>query len=134
MTGLSQRAWAIIDLARELIALAEVQEEHPDLAGDAVAQREVQARHAALQGQLEEEIRRAFDNATWYQKNRKPQQWFHAELNNVASELAGRRFPQSPRLNNELLNRVKPSSNAVAAQNAFAAGHGIAGRYCPIGD
>jgi hypothetical protein len=119
VTGLSQRAWAIIDLARELIALAEVQEEHPDLAGDAVAQREVQARHAALQGQLEEEIRRAFDNATWYQKNRQPQQWFHAELNNVASELAEKRFPQSPRLNNELLNRVKPSSNAVAAQNAL---------------
>ncbi|MFC4724988.1 ATP-binding protein [Glycocaulis abyssi] len=119
VTGLSQRAWAITDLARELIALAEVQEEHPDLAGDAVAQREVQARYAALQGQLEEEIRRAFDNATWYQKNRQPQQWLHAELNNVASELAGRRFPQSPRLNNELLNRVKPSSNAVAAQNAL---------------
>ena len=119
VTGLSQRAWAIIDLARELIALDEVREEHPDLAGDAVAQREVQARHAALQGQLEEEIRRAFENATWYQKNRKPQQWFHAELNNVASELAERRFPHSPRLNNELLNRVKPSSNAVAAQNAL---------------
>ena len=119
VTGLSQRSWAIIDLARELIALAAVREEHPDLAGDAVAQREVQARHDALQGQLEEEIRRAFDNATWYQKNRKPQQWFHAELNNVASELAERRFPQSPRLYNELLNRVKPSSNAVAAQNAL---------------
>ena len=119
VTGLSQRAWVVIDLARELIALAEVQDEHPDLTGDAVAQRELQARHAALQGQLEEEIRRAFDNATWYQMNRKPQQWFHNELNNVASELAGRRFPQSPRLNNELLNRVKPSSNAIAAQNAL---------------
>ena len=118
-TGLSQRAWAITDLARELIALSEVQEEHPDLAGDAVAQREVQARQAVLQGQLEEEIRRAFDNATWYLKNRKPQQWLHAELNNVASELASTRYPNSPRLNNELLNRIKPSSNAVAAQNAL---------------
>lgn len=118
-TGLSQRAWAITDLARELIALSEVQEEHPDLAGDAVAQREVQARQAVLQGQLEEEIRRAFDNATWYLKNRKPQQWLHAELNNVASELASARYPSSPLLNNELLNRIKPSSNAVAAQNAL---------------
>ena len=118
-TGLSQRAWVIIDLARELIALAEVQEEHPDLAGDAVAQREVQARQAVLQGQLEEEIRRAFDNATWYLKNRKPQQWLHAELNNVASELAASRYPNSLRINNELLNRIKPSSNAVAAQNAL---------------
>lgn len=118
-TGLSPRAWVITDLARELIALAEVQEEHPDLAGDAVAQREVQARQAVLQGQLEEEIRRAFDNATWYLKNHKPQQWLHAELNNVASELAAARYPKSLRLNNELLNRIKPSSNAVAAQNAL---------------
>jgi len=119
VVGLSQRAWAITDLARELIALTEVQDEHPDLAGDPVAQREVQARHTVLQGQLEEEIRRAFDNATWYLNNHKPQQWFQAELNNVASELATRRYPLSPRLINELLNRIKPSSNAVAAQNAL---------------
>lgn len=119
VAGLSQRAWAITELARELIALTEVQEDHPDLAGDPVAQREVQARHAILQGQLEEEIRRAFDSATWYLKNHTPRQWLHAELNNVASDLASRRFPLSPRLNNELLNRIKPSSNAVAAQNAL---------------
>jgi len=119
VAGLSQRAWSITDLARELIALTEVQEEHPDLAGDPVAQREVQARHSVLQGQLEEEIRRAFDNATWYLKNHKPRQLFHAEINNVASELASRRYPLSPRISNELLNRIKPSSNAVAAQNAL---------------
>lgn len=119
VAGLSQRAWAITDLARELIALAEVKDEHPDLAGDPVAQREVRARHAALQGLLEEEIRRAFDNATWYLKNHKPRTLFQAELNSVASELAAKRFPLSPRLNNELLNRIKPSSNAVAAQNTL---------------
>jgi len=119
VAGLSNRAWAITDLARELLALSEVQEEHPDLAGDPVAQREVQARHTVLQGQLEEEIRRAFDNATWYLKNHQPHRWYHAELNNVASELASKRYPRSPRLNNELLNRIKPSSNAIAAQNAL---------------
>lgn len=119
VTGLSSHAWAIVDLARELIALNEVQEEHPELSGDPVAQREVLARHTVLQGQLEEEIRRAFDNATWFLKNHKPRQLLHAELNNVASELADKRYPLSPRLNNELLNRIKPSSNAVAAQNAL---------------
>lgn len=119
VAGLSKRAWAITDLAHELLALGEVQEEHPDLAGDPVAQREVQARHTVLQGQLEEEIRRAFDNATWYLKNHKPHQWLHAELNNVASDLAAKRYPLSPHLNNELLNRIKPSSNAIAAQNAL---------------
>ena len=37
----------------------------------------------------------------------------------MASELAEARFKKSPRLHNELLNRTKPSSNAVAAQNAL---------------
>ena len=119
VVGLSCGAWAIMNLTRELIALVEVQEEHMDLAGDPVAHREVQARQAVLQGQLEAEIRRAFDNATWYQRNRRPQQWQHAELNSVASDLAARRFSRSPRIYNELLNRMKPSSNAIAAQNTL---------------
>ncbi|WP_170368871.1 ATP-binding protein [Ruegeria arenilitoris] len=119
VTGLSQRAWLIVELARELIALSEVQEEHPDLAGDVVAQREVLARKTALQGQLEEELRSAFDHATWYLKNHKPQKWDQAEINNAASDLAAKRFPLSPKINNELLNRIKPSSNAVAGQNAL---------------
>ncbi|MDK3075502.1 hypothetical protein QO034_20715 [Sedimentitalea sp. JM2-8] len=119
VAGLSQRAWVIVELARELIALSEVQEEHPDLAGDAVAQREVQARKTALQGQLEEELRNAFDHATWYLKSHKPQKWDQVEINNAASDLAAKRFPLSPVINNELLNRIKPSSNAVAAQNAL---------------
>ena len=42
-----------------------------------------------------------------------------AQLNGLASDLADRRFSAAPRLHNELLNRVKPSSNAVAAQNAL---------------
>ena len=119
VTGLSQRAWAVTDLARELIALEEVQEEHPDLAGDPVAQREVKARHTALQGQLEEELRRAFDHATWHLKNHSAKRWHHAELNSVASDLADRRYPHAPHIHNELLNRIKPSSNAIAAQNAL---------------
>ena len=37
----------------------------------------------------------------------------------LASHLADARFACAPRLHNELLNRIKPSSNAVAAQNAL---------------
>ena len=40
-------------------------------------------------------------------------------MNGFASGLADLRFQESPRIHNELLNRVKPSSNAVAAQNAL---------------
>ncbi|MCY4227322.1 MAG: ATP-binding protein [Gammaproteobacteria bacterium] len=119
VVGLSKSAWGITSLARELIAYSEILDRHPDLAGDIVAQREVKARYSILQGQLEEEFQRAFENASWYQEKHEPKQWHHADLNNIASQLAAKRYHQSPRLNNELLNRIRPSSNAVAAQNAL---------------
>ena len=119
VAGLSSRAWSVTDLARELIALNQIQDEHPDLAGDTVAQREVNALHAALQGQLEENLRRAFDHATWYIKNKRSKTFAQAEINGIASELADSRYNHVPRLHNELVNRIKPSSNAIAAQNAL---------------
>ena len=117
--GLSQAAWSIPALAVELSALERVRDETPDLQGDRVARTEVRARIAALQGQLESELRRAFDSAFWYRKYVKAKPLLHAELNSLASDLADARFKSAPRLHNELLGRVKPSSNAVAARNAL---------------
>lgn len=119
VSGVSQRAWGIVALARELLALEKVRNEHPELHGDAVARREVVARLSTLQGQVESELHRALDSAIWFRKHHKERRHLHAELNALASELADKRFNQSPRLHNELLNRHKPSSNAVAAQNAL---------------
>jgi len=116
IVGISKRSWAIVPLARELFALEAVSN-HPDLAGDSVARREVHARLAALQSLVEAELHRAFDAALWFQKNYQPKRHRQADLNAIASDLAGHRFAQCPRLNNELLNRQKPSSNAIAAQN-----------------
>ncbi|MGO3933686.1 ATP-binding protein [Rhodopseudomonas pseudopalustris] len=117
VVGLSARSWGIVELARELIALESVRNDRPELAGDAVARREVTARLAALQAQLETELHRTFDGATWFQKHHEPKTYRHAALNSVASELAQNRFPRSPHLHNELLNRHKPSVSAIAAQN-----------------
>lgn len=119
VVGISKRSWAIMSLARELIALENVRNNRPELAGDAVARREVTAHLAALQGQIESELHKAFDNAQWFRKHHTPKIYRHVELNSLASELADSRFEKSPRLHNELLNRQKPSSNAVAAQNAL---------------
>ncbi len=115
--GISRRSWAIVPLARELAALDRVANDHPELAGDPVARREVSARRAALQGVLETELHKAFDNALWFRKHHQPRRLRQADLNGMASELADRRFEKSPRLHNELLNRRKPSTNAIAAQN-----------------
>ncbi|ANO52144.1 DEAD/DEAH box helicase family protein [Woeseia oceani] len=117
VVGISKQSWAVIPLARELFALDNVSNNHPELAGDKVARREVSARLAALQAVLETELHKSFDNALWFRKNHQPEIMRQADLNSIASELADRRFDKCPRLHNELLNRQKPSSNAVAAQN-----------------
>jgi hypothetical protein len=117
VVGISKRSWAIVPLARELFALENVSNDHPELQGDAVARREVSARLASLQALLETELHKVFDNALWFRKNYQPKCLRQADLNSIASDLADRRFDESPRLHNELLNRQKPSSNAIAAQN-----------------
>ncbi len=117
VVGISSQSRAIVPLARELLALGRVAEDHPELAGDSVARREVSARLAALQAILETELRKSFDNALWFRKHHQPKLLRQADLNGIASELAESRFNKTPRLHNELLNRRKPSSNAIAAQN-----------------
>ena len=115
--GISNRSRTIVRLARELAALENVSNDHPELAGDSVARREVSERLAKLQALLETEFERAFENAQWFRKNQLPKRLRRADLNNIASELADRRFEKSPCLHSELLNRQKPSGSAIAAQN-----------------
>jgi hypothetical protein len=118
VVGLSDRSWAVVSLARELLAVEKVRHDRIELVGDSVARREVNARVSALQSLLESELRRTLDLAVWYRKRAaEPTHYRYADLNGLASELADRRFRSSPKLHNELLNRQKPSSNAIAAQN-----------------
>ncbi len=117
--GLSQSSWNIPPLLRELLALQKVREHTPELQGDRVARLEVRARIAELQGRLEAEVSEAFDGADWYYRDQPQKRLHHAELNGLASSLAGRRFESAPRLRNELVVRDKPSSSAVAARNAL---------------
>ncbi len=119
VVGISERSWAVVPLARELFALERVSNDHPELAGDPVARREVSARLAALQALLEVELNKAFDSALWFRKGHQPKGLRQADLNGLASELADRRFAETPRLHSELLSRQKPSSNAIAAQKAL---------------
>ena len=69
-----------------------------------------------VQSQLELELHRAFGHAEWFQKHNVPKPLVQKELRVLAS-LADRRFHKTPFLRNELLNRIKPFSNAIAAQN-----------------
>jgi hypothetical protein len=59
------------------------------------------------------------DTAEWSRKGAQPTRLTNAELNALASSLADARFALAPRLPNELLNRERPSSNAIAAQKGL---------------
>ena len=117
--GELRERWDLTSLAKELIALEQVQEQSPELLGDRVARREVEARITTLRGYIEGELSRAFNSAVWHERKARARQLNYAALNGLASDLADRRFPQSPKIHNELLNRVRPSSNAIAAQNVL---------------
>ena len=125
--GWSRDGYSIRELAQELLALETVRAERAELNGDAVARREVNARIARAAADLEERVRQAFLSAEWKAASHHgsgstltiPQDAGLAGLNAVASSLADSRYPHSPRLHNELLNRIKPSSNAIAAQKAL---------------
>jgi hypothetical protein len=125
--GWSWDGFTIRELARELLALESVRAERAELNGDPVARREVNARIARAAADLEERVRQAFLSAKWKATSNSnfdntltiPPDAGLAGLNAVASTLADGRYPQSPQLHNELLNRIKPSSNAIAAQKAL---------------
>ena len=117
--GLPQGTWNFTSLAKELLAVEQVRAESAELQGDRIARREVEARIAALRGYMASELSRALDSAHWYSQELRGEQSNQARRNTLASSMAKSRFCSSPELRNELLNRVKPSSNAAAARNAL---------------
>lgn len=119
VVGLSRHSWSIPASAIELLALERVRDESVELQGDRVGRIEIQARIAGLQAQLEIELERAFDRASWFHGDAGARTLRQADLNSFASDLAEDMFPCAPHLPNELLNRTKPSSSASAARNSL---------------
>lgn len=117
--GVSKHAVSMLQLAHEFVALNRVADESHELTGDSVARREVSSRITDLHSRLEASLQRMFETSKWYGHNFEPRLLSFSEISNLASQTADRVFKDSPRILNELLNREKPSSNAVAAQKAL---------------
>ena len=96
VVGHSPQAGRIVELARELLALARIQEERPELAGDAVARREVLARLAEVQAQLEHALHQVLETATWYRQGAEERSYSSAELSGLASDLPTTGTPRPP--------------------------------------
>ncbi len=120
--GLSADSYMLRELSHELVALERVQATRSELKGDAVARREVASRLARVTGELEERLRSGLATTGW----RVPavsgdelRASGAAGLSAIASRMAAALYPSAPRIRNELVNRSRPSSNAMAATRAL---------------
>lgn len=125
VAGWTRDSFRVRDMALDLAALEQVRAHRAELQGDAVGRREVDAQIARLSADLEDRLSVALDVTDWASPNGAPKGLSTAGLAGLAglsvmaSDLADWRYPSSPRLRNELVNRTKPSSNAVAATRAL---------------
>ena len=119
VVGLSPTSWQVMQLAREFLAITKIAEERPELNGDPIARREVAARLSDLRARLEAELGKMFNTAEWFRRGEAPAHHTYSELNSLASAIADQRYTSAPHLPNELVNRQKPSANAMAALKAL---------------
>ncbi len=113
----SQSSRLLVSLVREFQALQWILENMPELRGDRVARAEVHSRIASTEERIASELERALDTAVWHFGSGNNKRLKLSELNSEASNVADNRFSNSPRVFNELLNRINPSSSAAAGRN-----------------
>ena len=119
LLALDRSKGKIFDLASELAALERVANRVPEVQSDPVARREIQARISLISSQLRAESQINLESAIWYLAGKKIQVAHSHGLSKVASEVSDRVFSCAPVIKNELINRHKPSSNAVAARRVL---------------
>lgn len=112
----AQSSTQIRSHARELQALEWIRNNNPALGGDTVARREVESRAAKIKDGLEEYLSGTLASGEWFIKDeKKPVSLTFKDLHAKASEKANEIYAESPKINSELVNRIKPSSNSMAA-------------------
>ena len=116
--GYAQNSRKIQDLGVELAALEKVQKSSRELEGDAVARKEVNGRIVSVKSELSEELKSSFETANWFYKGSDLNNEYKASsaLSAIASNLADSTYPDTPRIQNELVNHESISGNAVKAR------------------
>lgn len=123
LVGWTRDSYMLRELTSDLAALDHVRSNSPELEGDPVARREIDARISKLSADLDDQLRDAIEKVDWFGPATKDIEDFEcagpAGLSLIASKLADWRYPDTPKLHNELINRTKPSSNATGAMRAL---------------
>jgi hypothetical protein len=116
LAGVPGNAERIAELSLELAAAERVLKTKPELDGDSVARRELIGRIAAVRASLEEELADAFGLARWFYQGDIQTKARPASLSAIASVIAQAKYPKSPHIFSELINREEPSSNSNKAR------------------
>lgn len=114
--GYAENADKIQELGIELSCLEQVQKTRRELEGDAIARKEVTGRINHVKSELSEELKSSFDNANWYVNGVLINKSIRPNLSSIASKLAMETYPNTLRLQNELVNKELISGNAVKAR------------------
>lgn len=117
--GGASDSFALRNAAAELMAVERVFREHPQLEGDRIARREIAARQSSCIDELHRNLETALERAKWY-LSPAPVKAYSEPLAAIASKLADAGYAKAPILKSELLQRDKPSSNAMAALRDLA--------------
>ncbi len=124
--GAAADSFALRSTAAELLAVERVIRDHPQLEGDRIARREIAARQSLCVDQLHRTLEASLETARWFLAP-SPSKGVREPLAVVASALADAGYPSAPILKSELLQRDKPSSNAMAALRDLA--HAMVNRF-----
>lgn len=124
--GAAADSFALRSSASELLAVERVIRDHPQLEGDRIARREIAARQSLCIDELHRTLEGALETARWFLAPAPTKGW-REPLAVVASALADAGYPSAPILKSELLQRDKPSSNAMAALRDLA--HAMVSRF-----
>ena len=115
----SDNSKILLALVKDRAALVHILKNNKDIQRDKIARREIGDRLEAISHQIEQEVWQLLNGAIWRVDSKDYRKLTWTGINELASELADRRFDKTPHIYNELLNRDKPSSSANGALKAL---------------
>ena len=119
VVGYSDNYNSLIDVSQSLYLLNKVKEETDALLGDKVARKELDVRIDETNSRLQSITNLCFDEATWFFRGKEIS---GKNLSQIASDVANSIYNKSPKIFNELINREKPASQAMAARKRLMYG------------
>jgi hypothetical protein len=111
----SKLAKNMLALIKDRSALEHILATYSEIQRDKIARREINDRKEALTHQIGQEVWRLLDNLDWQLNKNDTRRLTWTGINSLISELADKRFNKTPILQNELLNRDRPSGTANGA-------------------